>query len=133
MTYFNSSNSSFGNKIGENSTSILEPFKTVWVKALLKNKLVVPPGKALFINKSTQEQHSIYDVELVKDCDDLIETVNEDGLKKLAFVSFTINDDYQPTLIKRVTTSETFNKKEKQQIIQSVMPVLRGFMSAISD
>jgi hypothetical protein len=59
--------------------------------------------------------------------------VDEDDSKKLEFVSFSINDDYQPTFIKRVTTSETVDKKEKQQTMQSVMPVLRGFMSAISD
>jgi len=87
----------------------------------------------LFVNRSTQEQHSIYDVELVKDSGDLIETVNEDGLKNLAFVSFTINDDYQPTLIKRTATSETIDEQEKQQTIQSVIPVLKGFMCAISD
>ena len=87
----------------------------------------------LFVNRSTQEQHSIYDVELVKDSDDLIETVNEDGLKNLSFVSFTINDDYQPTLIKRTATSETIDEQEKQQTIQSVIPVLKGFMCAISD
>ena len=90
-------------------------------------------GTILFVNRSTQEQHSIYDVELVKDSDDLIETVNEDGLKNLAFVSFTINDDYQPTLIKRTATSETIDEQEKQQTIQSVIPVLKGFMCAISD
>ena len=53
--------------------------------------------------------------------------------KNLVFVSFSINDDYQPTLIKRVTTSETINEQEKQQTMQSVIPVLRVFMSAISD
>jgi hypothetical protein len=61
----------------------------------------------IFVNKTTLEQSSVYDVELVKDCDDLIETVNEDGLKNLAFVSFTINDDYQPTLIKPFNTGIT--------------------------
>ena len=85
------------------------------------------------VNKSTQEQNSIYDVELVKDTNYSIEKVNEDESKNLAFVSFSINDDYQPTLIKRITTSETINKEEKQQIMESVIPVLRGFMSAISD
>ena len=59
--------------------------------------------------------------------------MNESDSKNLAFVSFSINDDYQPTLIKRTTTSETVDEKEKQQTMQSVMPVLRGFMSAISD
>ena len=87
----------------------------------------------LFVNKSSQGQHSIYNVELAKDTNYSLETVNELDSKNLAFMSFSINDDYQPTLIKYVTTSETIDEKEKQQTIQSVMPVLRGFMSAISD
>ena len=87
----------------------------------------------LFVKKSSQEQRSVYDIELVQDTNDSIEKVNESEVKNLAFVSFTINDDYQPTLIKRVTTSETLDEKEKQQTMQSVIPVLRGFMSAISD
>ena len=87
----------------------------------------------LFVNKSTQEQHSVYDVELVQDTNYSIETMDETESKNLAFLSFSINDDYQPTLIKRATTSETVDEQKKQQTIQSVMPVLRGFMSAISD
>jgi len=87
----------------------------------------------LFVNKSNQGQHSIYDVELVKDTNYSIEKVDEGNSKNLIFVSFSINDDYQPTLIKRVTTSETVDEHVKQQAIQSVIPVLRGFMSAISD
>ena len=87
----------------------------------------------LFVNKSNQGQHSIYDVELVKDTNYSIEKVDEGDSKNLAFVSFTINDDYQPTLIKRTATSETVDEQKKQQTMQSVMPVLRGFMSAISD
>ena len=87
----------------------------------------------LYVNKSTQEQHSVYDVELVQDTNYSIETVDETELKNLAFLSFSINDDYQPTLIKRATTSETVDEQKKQQTMQSVMPVLRGFMSAISD
>ena len=86
----------------------------------------------LFVNKSNQGQHSIYDVELVNDTNYSIDKVDESDLKNLAFVSFSINDDYQPALIKRVTT-ETLNEQEKQQTMQSVIPVLRGFMSAISD
>ena len=87
----------------------------------------------LFVNKSNQGQHSIYDVELVNDTNFSIDKVDESDLKNLAFVSFSINDDYQPALTKRVTTSETLDEQEKQQTMQSVMPVLRGFMSAISD
>ena len=87
----------------------------------------------LFVNKSSKGQHSVYDVELVMDTNYSIEKVDEGESKNLAFVSFSINDDYQPTLIKRVTTSETIDEQEKQQTIQLVIPVLRGFMSAISD
>ncbi len=87
----------------------------------------------LFVKKSTQGKHSIYDIELVKDTNYSIEKVDESDSKNLTFVSFSINDDYQSTLIKRVTTSEILNEQEKQRTIQSVMPVLRGFMSAISD
>ena len=87
----------------------------------------------LFVKKSTQEQRSVYDVELVQETNDSIEKVNESEAKNLAFVSFTINDDYQPTLTKLTTTSEPIDEQEKQQAIQSVMPVLRGFMNAISD
>jgi len=87
----------------------------------------------LFVNKSTQGQHSVYDVELVKDTNYSIENVDEGDSKNLVFVSFSLNDDYQPTLIKRTTTSETIDEQEKQQTIQSVMPILRGFMNAISD
>ena len=87
----------------------------------------------LFVNKSNQGQHSIYDVELVIDTNYSIDKVDESDLKNLVFMSFSINDDYQPALIKRVTTSETLDEQEKQQTMQSVIPVLRGFMSAISD
>jgi hypothetical protein len=87
----------------------------------------------LFVNKLTLEQRSVYDVELVKDTNYSIEKENESVSKNLVFMSFTINDDYQPTLIKRTTTSETIEEQKNQQTIQSVMPVLRGFMSAISD
>jgi hypothetical protein len=87
----------------------------------------------LYVNKSIQEQHSVYDVELVQDTNYSIETVDETESKNLAFLSFSINDDYQPTLIKRETTSEIVDEQKKQQTMKSVMPVLRGFMSAISD
>ena len=90
-------------------------------------------GTILYVNKSTHEQPSIYDVELVQDTNYSIETEDEADSKNLVFVSFSINDDYQPTLIKRTTTSETVDELKKQQTMQSVMPVLRGFMSAISD
>ena len=87
----------------------------------------------LFVIKSTQDQHSVYDVEVVQDTNNSIETEKKGEAKNLVFVSFSINDDYQPTLINHATTSETVDEQKKQQTIQSVMPILRGFMNAISD
>ena len=87
----------------------------------------------LFVIKSTQDQHSVYDVEVVHDTNDSIETKNEGEIKNLVFASFSINDDYQPTLVKRITASKVSDEQEKQKTIESVMPVLKGFMSAISD
>ena len=47
----------------------------------------------LYVNKSNQEQHSIYEVELVQGTNYSIETVDETESKNLSFVSFSINDD----------------------------------------
>ena len=87
----------------------------------------------LYVSKSNQEQNSIYNIELVQNTNYSIETVDEAESKNLTFVSFSINDDYQPTLIKCATTSETVDEQKKQKTMQSVMPILRSFMSAISD
>ena len=87
----------------------------------------------LFVIKSTQDRYSVYDVEVVQDTNNSIETDNKIEAKNLVFVSFSINDEYQPKLIKRISNSESRNEQEKQNTIESVMPVLKGFMSAISD
>ena len=87
----------------------------------------------LFVKKSTQDQQLVYDVALVQNTNDPIEIEDEAKSKNLVFVSFSINDDYQPTLKKRANTYEAIDEQEKQQTMQSVIPVLRGFMSAISD
>ena len=90
-------------------------------------------GTILYVNKSTHEQPSIYDVELVQDTNYSIETKDEADSKNLVFASFFLNDDYQPTLINHVNTSKSVDEQKIQQTMQSVMPILRGFMSAISD
>ena len=52
----------------------------------------------LYVNKSKQEQHSIYEVELVQDTDYSIETVDTAESKNLTFISFSINFFVSPTL-----------------------------------
>ena len=90
-------------------------------------------GTILYVNKSTHEKPSVYDVELVQDTNYSIEIVDEAELKNLVFISFSINDNYKPILINHANTSETVDEQKVQQTMQSVMPILRGFMSAISD
>jgi len=87
----------------------------------------------LFVIKSTQDQHSVYDIEVVQDANNSIETDNQSESKNLVFLSFSINDDYQPTLRKHISTSESDDEQAKQKTIESIMPVLKGFMSAISN
>ena len=90
-------------------------------------------GTILYVNKSTHKQPLVYDVKLVQDTNYSIETVDDVESKNLVFVSFSINDNYKPTLINHATTSKTVDEQKKQQTMLSVMPILRGFMSAISD
>ena len=90
-------------------------------------------GTILYVNKSTHEQPSIYDVELVQNTNYSIETEDEADSKNLVFASFFLNDDYQPTRINHAHTSESVDEQKIQQTMQSVMPILRGFMSVISD
>ena len=87
----------------------------------------------LFVIKSTQNQHSVYDVDAVHDTNNSSEIENKDEPTNRVFLSFSINDDFEPTLIKRITPFESDYEQDNQKTIQSVMPVLKGFMSAISD
>ena len=87
----------------------------------------------LFVIKSTEDQPSVYDVEVVQDTNNSIETDNKSEAKNLVFISFSINDNYQPKLLKRISTSKSYDEQVKQKTIESIMPVLKGFMSAISN
>ena len=53
--------------------------------------------------------------------------------KELLFVSFSLNDDYSPTLKKRVASGKTADKNLQQLVMLSVIPILKGFMVAITD
>jgi hypothetical protein len=81
----------------------------------------------LFVNKQTEEDSAVYDVEMVQN-----EGESDDSME-LLFVSFSIDDDYAPSLKKRVTSGKTADENEQQQLMQSVIPILKGFMVAITD
>jgi len=81
----------------------------------------------LFVNKQTEEPSAIYDIEMVQN-----EGESDDSME-LLFVSFSIDDDYSPILKKRVTSGKTADENYQQLVMQSVIPILKGFMVAITD
>ena len=81
----------------------------------------------LFVNKKTEQASAVYDIEMVQN-----EGESDDSME-LLFVSFSIDDDYAPSLKKRVASGKTADENEQQLVMQSVIPILKGFMVAITD
>jgi len=81
----------------------------------------------LFVNKQTEEASAVYDIEMVQN-----EGESEDSME-LLFASFSIDDDYSPLLKKRVSSGKTADENYQQLVMQSVIPILKGFMVAITD
>ena len=81
----------------------------------------------LFVNKQTEEPSAVYDIEMVQN-----EGESDDSME-LLFASFSIDDDYSPLLKKRVASGNTADENYQQLVMQSVIPILKGFMVAITD
>tara|TARA_B110000003_G_scaffold62293_1_gene62679 strand:- start:1462 stop:1908 length:447 start_codon:yes stop_codon:yes gene_type:complete len=81
----------------------------------------------LFVNKQTQEVNAVYDVEMVQN------EGESDDSAELLFASFSIDDDYSPSLKKRVASGKTEDENQQQLVMLSVIPILKGFMVAITD
>ena len=81
----------------------------------------------LFVNKQTEAPCAVYDIEMVQN-----EGESEDSME-LLYASFSIDDDYSPLLKKRVTSGKTADENYQQLVMQSVIPILKGFMVAITD
>jgi len=81
----------------------------------------------LFVNKLTEDPNSIYDVEMVQNEDPLNES------KELIFASFSLDDDYTPKLKNRKMSGKTADENLQQLTMLSVMPIVIGFMVAITD
>ena len=81
----------------------------------------------LFVNKLTENPDSIYDVEMVQNEDELNES------KELIFASFSLDDDYTPKLKNRKMSGRTADENLQQLTMLSVMPIVIGFMVAITD
>ena len=81
----------------------------------------------LFVNKQTQNSSAVYNIEMVQN-----EGESEDSAE-LLFASFSIDDDYTPSLKKRVSSGKTEDENQQQLAMLSVIPILKGFMVAITD
>ena len=81
----------------------------------------------LFVNKLTEDPNSIYDVEMVQNEDPSNES------KELIFASFSLDDDYTPKLKNRKMSGKTADENLQQLTMLSVMPIVIGFMVAITD
>ena len=81
----------------------------------------------LFVNKQTEESSAVYDIELVQN-----EGEPDESLE-LLFASFSIDDDYAPSIKKRVASGKTEDENQQHLVMQSVIPILKGFMVAITD
>ena len=81
----------------------------------------------LFVNKQTQEVSAVYDIEMVQN------EGESDDSAELLFASFSIDDDYSPSLKKRVASGKTEDENQQQLVMLSVIPILKGFMVAITD
>ena len=81
----------------------------------------------LFVNKQTEESSAVYDIELVQN-----EGEPDESLE-LLFASFSIDDDYVPSIKKRVASGKTEDENQQHLVMQSVIPILKGFMVAITD
>ena len=82
----------------------------------------------LFVNKLTEDPKSIYDVKMVQNEDALNES------KELIFASFSLDNDYTPKLKKnRKISGKNTDENLQQLTMLSVMPIVIGFMVAITD
>jgi len=81
----------------------------------------------LFVNKQTEDPSASYDVEMVENQGE------PDDTSELLFASFSLSDDYTPSLKKRASSGKTEDDNHQQLVMLSVFPILKGFLVAITD
>ena len=87
------------------------------------------------MQKDTTESNAVYTAELAWETDFLSVRSVRDKAKGFYFINFEIDDEYQTTLVKthKIIDGHVHNAEKNQQIVDKVMPVLKGFMNAVSD
>ncbi|BBB22596.1 conserved hypothetical protein [Abyssogena phaseoliformis symbiont OG214] len=89
----------------------------------------------VLLQKDTTNSDAVYQAELAWETDFLSVRSVRDKAKGFYFINFEFDDDYNTTLqeTKKTIEGHVNNVAKNQEIIDKVMPVLKGFMSAITD
>lgn len=89
---------------------------------------------AILVQKDNSNSTATYQAEFAWETDFLaIHSIRNKG-KGFYFIAFEFDDDYQTTLKEtdKKLKDQIKNTKKDQQLIDKIMPILKGFMSAIS-
>ncbi|ABL02385.1 hypothetical protein Rmag_0640 [Candidatus Ruthia magnifica str. Cm (Calyptogena magnifica)] len=89
----------------------------------------------VLLQKYTANSDAIYQAELAWETDFISVRSVRNKVKGFYFINFEFDDDYNTTLqeTKKTIEGHVNNTDKNQEIINKIMPVLKGFMSAISD
>ncbi|CAB9544552.1 hypothetical protein BROOK1789C_1776 [Bathymodiolus brooksi thiotrophic gill symbiont] len=88
----------------------------------------------ILVQKNTTNSSAIYQAELAWETDFLAVHSTRNKGKGFYFIAFEFDDDYQVTLktTDKLLENQIRNIEQDQALIDKTMPVLKGFMSAIS-
>ncbi len=89
----------------------------------------------ILVQKDTTESSAVYQAELSWETDFMaIHSTRSKG-KGFYFIAFEFDDDYQVTLKEtdKFLEDQVRNEEQNQELIDKALPVLKGFMSAISE
>jgi len=88
----------------------------------------------ILLKKHHTDNHMAYIAELAWETDFISIRSVRDKVRGFYFINFEFDDDYQvklkPTI--KIIKDQIDNTEKNQEIIENVMPVLKGFMQAIS-
>ena len=88
----------------------------------------------IFVNRDTSNNDQKYNAELAWETDFFAIHSARNKAKGFYFIGFSFDDDYNITLTStdKVLEDQVRNEDQNKEVVEKAIPVLRGFMSAIS-
>jgi hypothetical protein len=89
----------------------------------------------ILVQKDNTDSSAVYQAELSWETDFMAVHSTRNKGKGFYFIAFEFDDDYQVTLKEtdKFLEDQVRNDDQNQELIDKAMPVLKGFMSAISE